>query len=258
MIKFFRKIRKQFLTENKFTKYLLYAIGEIVLVVIGILIALQINNANELKKTRKKEVQYLSNISKDLQLNIAELDRYIAKRETQILSANSILNHYEGEPITDYVQFNNNTINIYTWRKFFQNNNTFQELVNSGNLSLISNQEIKNVLLELEKVYKVTKDEEEHFRFDSEELLYKPYFEKIDCYPLVENFKYQISQGQIGKNIPISKIEINKMLKDLTQKNGFVMAAFEFDALRTQFQNMKNICNDAISLIDEEINSDDA
>jgi len=46
MIKFFRKIRQQLLTENKFSKYLLYAIGEIVLVVIGILIALQINNWN--------------------------------------------------------------------------------------------------------------------------------------------------------------------------------------------------------------------
>jgi len=50
MIKFFRKIRQQLLTENKFSKYLLYAIGEIVLVVIGILIALQIDNANEIKK----------------------------------------------------------------------------------------------------------------------------------------------------------------------------------------------------------------
>jgi len=47
MIKFFRKIRQQLLAENKFTKYLIYAIGEIVLVVIGILIALSINNWNE-------------------------------------------------------------------------------------------------------------------------------------------------------------------------------------------------------------------
>ena len=50
MIKFFRKIRQRLLTENKFSKYLLYAIGEIILVVIGILIALQINNWNEGRK----------------------------------------------------------------------------------------------------------------------------------------------------------------------------------------------------------------
>jgi len=49
MIKFFRKIRQKMLTENKFSKYLLYAIGEITLVVIGILIALSVNNSNEIK-----------------------------------------------------------------------------------------------------------------------------------------------------------------------------------------------------------------
>ncbi len=52
MIKFFRKIRQKLITENKFSKYLLYAIGEIILVVIGILIALQFNNRNEQRKRR--------------------------------------------------------------------------------------------------------------------------------------------------------------------------------------------------------------
>ncbi|WP_162919882.1 DUF6090 family protein [Hanstruepera ponticola] len=56
MIKFFRKIRERLLTENKFDKYLLYAIGEIILVVFGFLIALQINNWNEERKTENLEV----------------------------------------------------------------------------------------------------------------------------------------------------------------------------------------------------------
>ena len=52
MIAFFRKIRQRLLSENRFTKYLLYALGEIILVVIGILIALGISNWNESKKNR--------------------------------------------------------------------------------------------------------------------------------------------------------------------------------------------------------------
>ena len=56
MIKFFRKIRQKMLSENKFSKYLIYSIGEIVLVVIGILIALQINNWNE-ERIKKIELQ---------------------------------------------------------------------------------------------------------------------------------------------------------------------------------------------------------
>jgi hypothetical protein len=56
MIKFFRKIRQKMLTENKLSKYVIYAIGEILLVVIGILIALQINNFNNHKQQRQIEL----------------------------------------------------------------------------------------------------------------------------------------------------------------------------------------------------------
>ena len=62
MIKFFRKIRQKLLSENKFSKYLLYAIVEIVLVVIGILIALQINNWNAEQKMGKEEIGILNNL----------------------------------------------------------------------------------------------------------------------------------------------------------------------------------------------------
>ena len=66
MINFFRKIRKQFADDNKPLKYLRYAIGEIVLVVIGILIALQINNWNEEKKEQKLGVVVLHDIKDNI------------------------------------------------------------------------------------------------------------------------------------------------------------------------------------------------
>ena len=66
MIPFFRKIRKKLADDNQFFKYSRYAIGEIVLVVIGILIALQINNWNEERIKRKKEFVYLKEIHKNL------------------------------------------------------------------------------------------------------------------------------------------------------------------------------------------------
>ena len=67
MIKFFRRIRKRLLAENKLSKYLLYAIGEIFLVVIGILIALQINNWNEENKNEKAEYNFYKEILSDLE-----------------------------------------------------------------------------------------------------------------------------------------------------------------------------------------------
>ena len=66
MIKFFRKIRQRLLTENKFSKYLLYAIGEVFLVVIGIMIALQANNWNQERKQFNNELQISVNLLDDL------------------------------------------------------------------------------------------------------------------------------------------------------------------------------------------------
>ncbi len=78
MIKFFRKIRQRLLSENKFRKYLLYAIGEIVLVVVGILIALQVNNWNEGQKARAIEVIILTDLKENIELNILVLNEMIS------------------------------------------------------------------------------------------------------------------------------------------------------------------------------------
>ncbi len=73
MIKFFSKIRQNMITENKFSKYLIYAIGEIVLVVIGILIALSINNWNNIKDDRNEEQVLLQNLKQEFTKNLNEL-----------------------------------------------------------------------------------------------------------------------------------------------------------------------------------------
>lgn len=253
MIKFFRRVRQQLLSENKFSKYIIYAIGEILLVVIGILIALNINNTNEIKKQRAKELHYLNNIKSDLKMNIAHLDTYIASREIAINSANTIIKHYEGVPVKDLDAFSFYTVNIYTWRKFFQINNTFQELTNSGNLALISNDSIKSILLNMETLYKVMKDQEEHFRYDAELLLYEPSYNMMDMNSIVQNYTYKVTNGTMGEDRNLSQQEYDNMLKDTKQKNGFVMAAYEFGAMNTQFNEMKLMCNNLIVLIDKEL-----
>ena len=77
MIKFFRKIRQRLLTENKFSKYLIYAIGEILLVVLGILIAVQINKANNDQINRNLGRFYLEGIVKDIRVDLIRLDEII-------------------------------------------------------------------------------------------------------------------------------------------------------------------------------------
>ena len=78
MLRFFRRLRQNFLVENKTTKYLLYALGEIILIVIGILVALQINNWNEANKERRLEAQLIHLLISDLegkkQENLSDLN----------------------------------------------------------------------------------------------------------------------------------------------------------------------------------------
>jgi hypothetical protein len=73
MINFFRRIRKNLADDNKPLKYMRYAIGEIVLVVLGILIALQINNWNELRKIHLQNIEFLNNLKVELSVDISAL-----------------------------------------------------------------------------------------------------------------------------------------------------------------------------------------
>jgi hypothetical protein len=84
MIQFFRRIRKNLEKKNKFSKYLLYGIGEIVLVVIGILIALQINNWNNENYNRDKEIAILSEMARNLKMNVDQFSTEIEKQDSII------------------------------------------------------------------------------------------------------------------------------------------------------------------------------
>ena len=91
MMKFFRKIRQKLLTENKFSKYLIYAIGEIVLVVIGILIALQINNGNENRKISKNSKAIAVTIISELKNVREKLNRSLVRNEKIVKRMSSYL-----------------------------------------------------------------------------------------------------------------------------------------------------------------------
>ena len=91
MLHFFHKIRQKLLTDNKFSKYLLYAVGEILLVVIGILIALQIDNWNEGIKQNKRELILLSELRSNLKTNVRNLESDIRLQTNSIRSFEYVL-----------------------------------------------------------------------------------------------------------------------------------------------------------------------
>ena len=151
MIKFFRKIRRQLLTENKFSKYLIYAIGEIVLLVIGILIALQINNQNEDRKNQKWVTIYKSALIKDLALDIEHFTAHLslANEENQrIDSIRTILKNPNAniDTLNDIIKNSLTFIRrlpylmLATSEDPNTNDNTFLALQNSGQITLLDNE----------------------------------------------------------------------------------------------------------------------
>lgn len=84
MIKFFRKIRQTMIQKNKVSKYLLYAIGEIILVVIGILIAVQVNTWNQAKKEQKEEQFYLAKLKESISFDTERFNTRIANIDSTI------------------------------------------------------------------------------------------------------------------------------------------------------------------------------
>ncbi|WP_299107922.1 DUF6090 family protein [uncultured Winogradskyella sp.] len=145
MIKFFRKIRQKTLIENKFSKYLLYAIGEIILVVIGILIALSINNRNENRKLEEKRVIYYQQLIIDLKSDKAYAKSLISTFEDYLKTYEDYTETFE-EPSLNATKTLHNLRNVkYTVVLMDFETNTINTLINSGDISLLP-QEINNSL----------------------------------------------------------------------------------------------------------------
>ncbi len=135
MIRFFRQIRQRLLTDNKFSKYLLYAVGEILLVGIGILIALQIDNWNEERKRAGNERKLLQQIEQDLVESREAFDHFLFTNKIFLKSGQYILNHLNANlPVSDSLLF---------WIELSKSQNDFhpvdtgyQAMLNSGTSEL--------------------------------------------------------------------------------------------------------------------------
>ena len=139
MINFFRKIRQRLLTENKVSKYLIYAVGEIVLVVIGILIALQINNWNEQQKLNKEEANFLQRVRQDLVKDTFYFTAQINEGITTIQNTRKFIQ--EIYKIQNTQEEFSAVLDLFVARteELVVNNTAYQELNNAGTLNIIKN-----------------------------------------------------------------------------------------------------------------------
>ena len=136
MIKFFRQIRQSLIMENKTSKYFKYAIGEIILVVIGILIALQINNWNEDRKNNTLERVFINNLITDLKSDVNHLNEVITFNEKKIIYFDSILAYSNKNinSLSDHTQLFLSILKATSQFESFKNQNrTLNNLVTLDN-----------------------------------------------------------------------------------------------------------------------------
>ena len=148
MIKLFRHLRKELMEQNKTTRYFKYAIGEIILVVIGILIALQINNWNQERLNNKQEQQILLQLKSEFEENLNELDRKDLMRNRMISSIGQL---FKIKKADNHTEFHVDTLRHYiSWTyntpTFDPVMGTTSELLASGKLYIIRNNELKTRL----------------------------------------------------------------------------------------------------------------
>ncbi|MFD0842092.1 DUF6090 family protein [Flaviramulus multivorans] len=180
MIKFFRKIRQGLLSKNKFSKYLLYAIGEIILVVIGILIALSINNWNEERKAAEYTKLLFKNTLEELKFNIEKANAKVAYFRSQNSAYYVIINK---KATRQNFKINGLAYLLFSGYEVELSDNTFQKLLSSHEKLT---QEQDDLLSKLKLVYNNYKGEVDFldtkivdFIFD----LHKKYKDEQSWYP---------------------------------------------------------------------------
>ncbi|WP_353779445.1 DUF6090 family protein [Winogradskyella sp. 3972H.M.0a.05] len=262
MIKFFRHIRKSLLEQNKMGKYFKYAIGEIILVVIGILIALQINNWNENRKERTIELSYLKRLTVDLEENKILWKETLNRKKKQLAAAHVFLNFRFSKnqdtvaKILPYFQALGN------WKDININQVTFNEMVSSGNLNIISNDSIKIKLLDLDKLYKAILNNQEALKVEHRNLLHEQIMKIINtsnAFVTDPNQKSVLKREFSKEEMSIYFDEFQKdlitLINDKEFINGVVGIPYNAQLQFISFREASDKVNELISLIEKEINS---
>lgn len=223
MIKFFRHIRKNLIRQNKISKYLLYVIGEIILVVIGILIALQINNWNEGRMNQKKEQVILKALKTDFKANLDLLKRENLKSEESYNSSLTLKTLIKPDVSEFSVKQIDTLISLmFEYQTFDPIQGAIVEVLSSGQLNIIQSKEIKN---EISKWSSVMDD----LKVDSD---------------IINDYAFNQLIPYLSKNASISNMLIgqenasSQKLKALSPSN--FESNYEYIMTSHEFENMVN------------------
>ena len=189
MIKFFRQIRYKLMEQNKTSKYFKYAFGEIILVVIGILIALQINNWNENRIKSNKETAILASIHKEFKKNKKQLDSVVGTHKKVHSNCSKIISLFPIQSKPEPALLD--SLSLWLWESyggvtFNPSQTSINALASTSSFDIIKNETLRDLLISWNDLITDYQEEEERSR-DHIWDIYDPYFSKHFDFNL--NFK---------------------------------------------------------------------
>tara|TARA_R110002033_G_C3870361_1_gene237157 strand:- start:1106 stop:1816 length:711 start_codon:yes stop_codon:yes gene_type:complete len=226
MIKFFRKIRQNLLIENKTGKYLKYAIGEIVLVMIGILLALQVSDWNQDRKDRISERKILNNINRDFVQNKVNFDSVKVINYKSLATVDSIITiSAEGGLTLERYNEYNRRIKVITYNAY---SSTVDAVINSNLLELIQDEELQKYLVSWKDVlYDFTEDENFYIKFLTEQ--FQPF--------IVNNFDWTRKNREMN-NKALSAIKFHNHQMMRRNKLQGVITAIEEEPIENHINEI--------------------
>ena len=262
MIKFFRKIRYNLMEKNKTAKYLKYAIGEIVLVVIGILIALQINNWNENSKAKSELKSDLSELKSELESDLTRLDSVLTQINSIDEQGNYLLEYLAQKPTAiDSSKVQKAITSVTFLARFGKSNTAYESLVNNGNFHLVENKNLKEKL----GFFHNTSDWNETYHNGPLMESYNEYIKIIHNYTRPGYIRKAYEAGWpkkneiIAKEIRINSFSSNIDFKKLNGSNDLLVLLDQVQLSRyiqkVYYSFIKDDIKELLSLIDYEINT---
>jgi hypothetical protein len=246
MIKFFRNIRQNMIKQNKVSNYLLYAVGEIVLVVIGILIALQINNNNEEKQRVKREYEIMTNLAEDFKNNLASLNKSLDTLYpiwAQNLEKN--IGHFglKDKEITREMRGDLRWTGFYTTKII---EGSLNSILNSEKLEILRDTKLTNLLTAYPANiadFKFLEDNLVRYVRDVQRDVWRKYIS------LTEDSNFDISiQGNAAKS------DYEGLIGNLYYQNTLVGNLYGLNSLKIEAEKLKSATEEIYNLLMDNIN----
>src|SRR6056297_1107016 len=246
MIKFFRKIRQNLLNEDKTSKYFKYAIGEIVLVVIGILIALQINTWNNARVNNERARDYTERLKVQLNGNIRTIDDAIVKIESWYKTSLRLLPIIGTETKVN-MDGKIDSLILANCHDYHLNLdiNTITEGRENGNMTLISSDSIRQSIYQVATVNERVKERE---RIANEDLntLFTPYLNRN------YNYRNLVNKRYADQRIGVSKIYLGDNYKMLTDQEfeNYIVSRMEYNVgMLREYRDIRTVLKNAVEML---------